>query len=76
MARHHMSFGILHKIILDDGKQFKASLIGEFYDSMGTRYNFSATYHPQGNGLEEASNKMLQETLKKRLKEEKEIYVK
>lgn len=52
-------FGIPYKIILDNGKQFKDSIIKEFYNSLGVRHNFLVPYHPQANGLLEASTKML-----------------
>ena len=42
-------YGIPHKIILDRDSLFTSSFWRELQTSLGTKLNFSTTYHPQTN---------------------------
>lgn len=60
---------------MDNGTQFKSSDIREFCDKYGVKQSFSSHSYPQGNGQAEASNKVILDSLKKRLDEAKSKWV-
>ncbi|XP_072087337.1 uncharacterized protein [Arachis hypogaea] len=64
-------FGVLEVIISDNGTQFADKKFGEFLAGLGIRQKFSSVEHPQTNGQVEAANKVIQQSLRKRLDQKK-----
>ena len=64
-------YGLPRKIVSDNGTQFDSDLFTDFCEKHGIIKSFSSVAHPQANGQVEAMNKMLKDTLKKRLEEAK-----
>ena len=64
-------YGLPRKIVSDNGTQFDSDLFTDFCGRHGIIKSFSSVAHPQENGQVEAVNKMLKDTLKKRLEEAK-----
>ena len=60
-------FGIPYVIIMDSGPQFNSSVFRAFYSKFNITNLYSTSQYPQGNGQEEATNKTLLTSLKKRL---------
>ena len=52
-------------ILLDNGTEFKNTLMDQVLKQLGTERIFSAPYHPQSNGKLELFHKYLKPTLKK-----------
>ena len=52
-------------ILLDNGMEFKNTLMDQVLKQLGTERIFSAPYHPQSNGKLEVFHKYLKPTLKK-----------
>ena len=57
-------FGCLNKLITDNATDFKSKIMIEFCEKYQITLGHSTTYHPQGNGLVESSNKSLVNILK------------
>ncbi|XP_010451603.1 PREDICTED: uncharacterized protein LOC104733748 [Camelina sativa] len=60
-------YGVLHEIITDKGPQFISSQFEGFCTLWKIRLNKSTPRYPQGNGQDEAMNKVILANLKKRL---------
>lgn len=67
-------FGCPHKLITDNATNFRAKELVEMCDSMGIKLVHSTSYYPQGNGLEESSNKSLIRIIKKLLEDNKKSW--
>ena len=48
-------FGVPDSIISDQGRQFTSQLWRELQQVLGVRHNVTTAYHPQANGMVEAS---------------------
>eukprot|EP00253_Pinus_taeda_P004841 PITA_04841 len=64
-------FGCPEKIITDNAAAFKSKKIINFCHKYHITLGHSTTYYPQGNGLDESSNKSLINIIKKLLEENK-----
>ena len=60
-------FGCPNKLIIDNASTFKSKRMVEFCHRYHIILDHSTTYHPQGNGLVESSNKSLVNIIKKLL---------
>eukprot|EP00253_Pinus_taeda_P027313 PITA_27313 len=60
-------FGCPHKLITDNAATFKSKKMVDFCYKYNISLGHSTTYHPQGNGLAESSNKSLVNIIKKLL---------
>lgn len=60
-------FGYPNKLINDNVAAFKSKMMVEFCNKYHITLGHSTTYHPQGNGLVESSNKYLVNIIKKLL---------
>eukprot|EP00253_Pinus_taeda_P016956 PITA_16956 len=60
-------FGCLNKIITNNATAFKSKRMVEFFHKYHIILGHSTTYHPQGNGFIESSNKSLVNIIKKLL---------
>ena len=58
-------FGIPHKIISDNGTPFVNKSVREVLENYRIKHHRSTPYYPQGNGLAEATNRMLLRILSK-----------
>ena len=58
-------FGCPNKLINDNAAAFKSRKMIEFCNKYKIILGHSTTYHPQGNGLAESSNKSLVNIIKK-----------
>ena len=58
-------FGFPNKLITDNAASFKSKRMLEFCHKYHIIFGHSTTYHPQGNGLAESSNKSLVNIIKK-----------
>jgi transposase InsO family protein len=56
--------GIPLKIVSDKGTQFTSKFWMSLQQAMGTKLDFSTTYHPQSDGQEERVNKVLEDLLR------------
>jgi transposase InsO family protein len=64
-------FGFPRKIVTDNAQDFKSIAMINFCQKYNIILGHSTTYYPQGNGLEESSNKSLMTIIKKVLTENK-----
>lgn len=64
-------FGYPNKLVTDNATTFRAKELVDMCDSMGIKLVHSTSYYPQGNGLEESSNKSLVRRIKKLLEDNK-----
>ncbi|XP_074342669.1 uncharacterized protein LOC141702683 [Apium graveolens] len=64
-------FGILYKLISDNGKQFDSKELRKLCEDLNIKKDFTTVYHPQSNGQTEAINKIIKHTLKAKLEEKK-----
>ena len=72
LEEHILSrFGVPRKIITDNAPAFKYKKMVEFCFKYQIQLGHSTTYYPQGNGLEESSNKSLMRIIKKSLQDNK-----
>lgn len=69
-------FGIPHKLISDNKKQFDNKELCGLCKDLGIQMDFIAVYHPQINGQTEAINKIIKHTLKAKLEQHKENWPK
>ncbi|XP_057730205.1 uncharacterized protein LOC130945514 [Arachis stenosperma] len=60
-------FGISKVVISDNGTQFTDKKFIEFLNGLGIKQKFSSVEHPQTNGQVESANKVILQSLKKRL---------
>ncbi|KAJ9561557.1 hypothetical protein OSB04_006717 [Centaurea solstitialis] len=68
-------FGVPSEIMCDNGSQFISEKTRKFCDERGIRLITSTPRHPQSNGLAESSNKVIINSIRKRLKEAKGKWV-
>ena len=61
--------------MFDNGPQFKNRTIEEFCDKHDIRQKFTSVPHPETNGQAKASNKVIVDSLKKRLNDVKGRWV-
>ena len=61
-------------MITDNAKTFTSSKMVRLCNDYSIILSHSTTYYPQGNGLEESSNKSLVRTIKKLLKDNKKAW--
>ncbi|XP_016178528.1 uncharacterized protein LOC107620975 [Arachis ipaensis] len=64
-------FGIPEVVISDNGTQFADKRFGEFLAGLGIQQKFSSVEHPQTNRQVEVANKVILQSLKKRLDQKK-----
>ncbi|KAK0600831.1 hypothetical protein LWI29_018793 [Acer saccharum] len=64
-------FGVPREIVTDNGSQFISFNFKNFCDKYGIKLSFSTPRYPQANGQAELTNKIIVNTLKKRLEAEK-----
>ncbi|XP_077249062.1 uncharacterized protein LOC143888483 [Tasmannia lanceolata] len=62
-------FGIPRTLVTDKGPQFASAEFGRFCDSLNIEHRFASIAHPQANGQVEVTNRILLQSLKKRLGE-------
>ena len=60
-------FGVPHVLIADNGLQFDSKMFRRYYGELGITNRYSTPAYPQGNGQEEAVNKVIVNGLKKML---------
>ena len=68
-------YGIPHAFVTDNGKQFDCEPFRKWCAKLRIRNYYSSPGHPQANGLVEATNKTLMNTLKKKLESRKGAWV-
>ena len=56
--------GVPKKIVSDQGTQFTSHFWQQVYSLLGTKFNFSTTYHPQTDGQTERINHILEDMLR------------
>ena len=56
--------GVPKKIVSDRGTQFTSYFWQQVHSSLGTKLNFSTTYHPQTDGQTERINQILEDMLR------------
>jgi transposase InsO family protein len=56
--------GVPKKIVSDRGTQFTSHYWQKIHESLGTKLNFSTTYHPQTDGQTERINQILEDMLR------------
>jgi transposase InsO family protein len=56
--------GVSKKIVSDWGTQFTSHYWQKIHESLGTKLNFSTTYHPQTDGQTERINQILEDMLR------------
>ena len=64
-------FGCPRRIVVDNASSFKSKQMINFCHKYHISLNHSTSYYPQGNGLEESSNKSLVRIIKKFLEDNK-----
>lgn len=52
-------FGILHRIITDNGPQFRVPVLKSFYEDYGIQLALASIYAPQMNDQAESANKII-----------------
>jgi hypothetical protein len=57
-------FGVPESLVFDNEKYFSSLKLTEFSLERNIKFKYSANYYPQGNGLEESTNKNLINILK------------
>jgi IS30 family transposase len=57
-------YGVPKKIMSDRGTQFTSHYWQKIHESLGTKLNFSTTYHPQSDGQTERINQILEDILR------------
>jgi hypothetical protein len=67
-------FGCPSRIVMDNVASFKVELFIKVYEQYGIALFHSTPYYPQGNGLEESSNKSLIKIIKKLLEDHKKAW--
>jgi hypothetical protein len=60
-------FGVPESLVFDNAKYFSSLKLTEFSLERNIKVKYSTNYYPQGNGLEESTNKNLINILKKML---------
>jgi transposase InsO family protein len=68
-------FRIPAEIVTNNGTQFTESQFRELLEGLQIRHHFSSVEHPQTNGPAETTNKIILNSLKKRLENAKGAWV-
>ncbi|KAJ9564818.1 hypothetical protein OSB04_000784 [Centaurea solstitialis] len=68
-------FGVPSEIMCDNGSQFISDKTRTFYEKRGIKLVTSTPRYPQSNGLAESSNKVIINSIRKRLKGAKDRWV-
>ena len=68
-------FGVPHTLISNNGLQFDSKMFRKYCDELGITNRHSTLAYPQGNGQDEAVNKVIVSGLKKRLDDAKGKWV-
>lgn len=58
-------FGILYKLVSDNGNQFDSKEIKQLCEDLGIKKDFTSVYHSQSNGQTEDINKIIKHNLRK-----------
>ncbi|GAA6089822.1 uncharacterized protein LOC100692678 isoform X1 [Tachysurus ichikawai] len=58
-------FGMVRKIITDQGKEFVKKLNERIFSTLNIKHAVSSAYHPQTNGQDERTNQNIKRTLRK-----------
>uniref|UniRef100_A0A803QH24 Integrase catalytic domain-containing protein n=1 Tax=Cannabis sativa TaxID=3483 RepID=A0A803QH24_CANSA len=69
-----IEFGVPKEIVTDNGSQFVSLEFQNFCREWGIQLSFSTPRYPQANGQAESTNKIVVNTLKKRLEKAKEMW--
>ena len=69
-------FGCPRGILTDNAADFKSKNMVNFFHKYHISLNHSTSYYPQGNGLEEPSNKMIVRIIKNLLEDNKRAWYK
>ena len=64
MSRIVCLYGVTKKIVYERGTQFTSHFWQKLHESMGTKLNFSSSYHSQTNGQTERTNQILKDMLR------------
>lgn len=67
-------FGIPKEIVTDNGPQFITQSLKDFCRGFKIKLTYSTPRYPQANGLAEATNKTILDTLRRRLEEAKGLW--
>lgn len=67
-------FGVPHKIILENAMCFRQKGLVKFCNTYGIIISYSASYHPQGNGQVQSSNKNILKIIKRLLDNNKKVW--
>jgi transposase InsO family protein len=67
-------FGCLKRIVTDNAASFKVEPLIQFCEQFGIALIHSTHYYPQGNGIEESSNKILINIIKILLEDNKKAW--
>jgi hypothetical protein len=67
-------FGCPNRIFIDNASSFRAEPLIKFCELFGITLLHSTPYYPQGNGLEESSNKSLIKIIKRLLQDNKKAW--
>uniref|UniRef100_A0A672G6V4 Gypsy retrotransposon integrase-like protein 1 n=1 Tax=Salarias fasciatus TaxID=181472 RepID=A0A672G6V4_SALFA len=59
------TFGMVRKIITDQGKEFVNKLNDSIFTTLNIKHAVSSAYHPQTNGQDERTNQNIKRTLRK-----------
>ena len=59
-----MSAGVLRTIVSDRGTRFTSKFWHQLHQTLGTRLEFSTTFHPQTDGQTERVNQILEDMLR------------
>ena len=64
MTRIICLHGVPWSIVLDRGTQFTSKFWKQLHETLGTRLEFSTTFHPQTDGQTERVNQILEDMLR------------
>ena len=64
-------FGLPNSLTMDNGTQFNNLKVEGFCEMYGIRVNYSPVYHPQANGMAEATNKAVVGNMRRNLEDKK-----
>ena len=64
MTRIVCLHGVPRTIVSDRGTQFTSKFWNQLHETLGTRLEFSTTFHPQTDGQTERVNQILEDTLR------------
>eukprot|EP00253_Pinus_taeda_P017356 PITA_17356 len=62
-------FGVPNALVFDNASYFSGNVMFDFAIKRGFKFKYSANYYPQGNGLEESTNKNLIKIIKRTIEQ-------